>query len=139
MTKTLQAAKLHEIAAVVDAPARHEVDRTFGLPTRLYGATVGLYLGFLSVLGVSFMNSTLAIPMVIFIGIIAAGFGVPMLWARMRSDHDSRALSWSRFASEGIDTLTGRLTAGEATAQVLILPILIFAWAVTIAIIAATV
>ena len=53
------------VAAPAEAPVRHQVesDRNFGLPTALYGATVGCYLGFLVIVGSAFANPVLAIPM----------------------------------------------------------------------------
>ena len=41
------------------------------------------------------------------------------------------ALSWSEFRRLGVMTATGRLDAGQAALQVLILPVLILAWVVT--------
>lgn len=115
------------------------VDRSFELPKVLYGATVALYLGFLAVLAAGFSSPGLIIPMAIFAFFIVAGFGVPALWTRMRPDNPVAPLDWGRFRREGIATLTGRLTAGEAAAQMLVLPVLIFFWGVTTVIIAALV
>ena len=38
--------------AVENANIRQDVDRTFEMPSVLYGATVALYLGFIAILGV---------------------------------------------------------------------------------------
>lgn len=137
MSQRLNFQELRQVAFVTHAPARTKVDRTFGLPTGLYVATVAAYLGFLGVMALAFMNPGLAIPMVIFAGFIIAGFGVPALWTRMNPVNDSRALSWGQFLHRGIETHTGRLTSKEATVQVLILPVLIFVWGVAVAVIAA--
>jgi hypothetical protein len=51
----------------------------------------------------------------------------------------THAVSWSRFLDEGIDTATGRTGALEATTLVLLLPSLIFGWAIAVAVIAAVV
>lgn len=128
-------------AAIVAAPANREtvVDRTFGLPRALYGATVALYLGFIATLGLGFGNPELAIPLANFALLIVAGFGVPALWATIGPAHQSRPLSWGRFAGEGIMTLTGRVTARDAAAQVLILPVLVFVWGVAVLVVAALV
>ncbi len=53
--------------------------------------------------------------MAIFALFVVAGFGVPRMWVRMKPDNGHRPLSWSRFMSEGIDTLTGRVD-GKAAA-----------------------
>ena len=115
------------------------VDRSFELPRALYVATASLYLGFIAVLGLGFATPGLLIPMAIFTLFIVAGFGIPAVWVRMQPDNPVSPLDWSRFRRQGIATLTGRLTAGEAAAQMLVLPILIFAWGITCVIIAALV
>lgn len=129
-------------ARIVDAPVpavkAPEIDRSFNLPKELYIGTVAGYLGFLAILAAAFMNPVLAIPMVIFAFFIVAGFGVPTIWTRLKGN-DSKPISMGRFENEGIMTLTGRLSAREASVQVLILPVLVVLWACAVAIIAAIV
>lgn len=145
MSQFIAREALHTTADIVAAPAtataraviREEIDRTFDLPTGLYIATAALYLGFIGVMAAAFGNAELAIPLVIFALFIVAGFGVPTLWARMDPTKTQRALTFGALKNRGIMTATGRLSAGAATAQVLVLPILIFAWGVAIAFIAA--
>ena len=48
-------------------------------------------------------------------------------------------MSWSRFQAHGVRTLYGHSKAGDATVQVLILPVLIFAWGIAVVTIAALV
>lgn len=115
------------------------VDRTFELPASLYKLTVGLFLGFIALMAVSFPNMELVIPMVIFAFFIVAGFGIPTIWATMRPDHPEKPKSWSRFQADGIQTGTGKTSASAATIQVLILPVLIFLWGVAAVSIAALV
>ena len=76
---------------------------------------------------------------VVFTFFIVAGFGLPTIWTRMRPENDKSAKSWTRFASEGIMTHTGRLAAKDATIQVLILPVLVLLWGFAVVTIAATV
>lgn len=133
-----------QIAAQADihaqAPrASHEVDRTFALPKALYAATVALYLGFIATMALTFSGTELVLPYAAFILIIVAGFGVPTVWARMAPETKSAAASWTRFQHDGIMTGSGRTSARDATVQVLILPVLIFLWGVSAAIIAALV
>lgn len=74
--------------------------------------------------------------MAIFGLFVIAGFGVPTIWTRLKTNSTAMPLSWGKFARNGIMTHTGRLSAGEATIQMLILPVLIVLWglaAVTIA------
>lgn len=115
------------------------VDRSFELPGALYAATVALYLGFLAVMAIGLATPGLLIPMVVFALFIIAGFGLPMIWVKMRPANTAAALDWARFQRHGIVTMTGRIKAGEAAAQMLVLPILIFAWAVLCVTVAALV
>ncbi len=128
------------IAAQADVhaamPVAHEVDRTFELPTALYGATVACYLAFLGITAAAFSSPGLILPMAIITFLIAAGFGVPTVWARMDPAKLAQAKSWTRFQRDGIKTLTGHNTAGEATVQVLILPALIVVWGLAVVTIA---
>lgn len=139
MTQRLTRQELQALA-IVTAPAVRtptRVDRNFGLPTGLYVATVGLYLAFIAVMAVTFMNPELAIPVVIFAGFVLMAFGLAACWTKMQPDNDTAPLSWGQFASRGIDTLSGRLTANEAAVQVLTLPVLILGWGLAVAVIVA--
>ena len=139
------------IAAQADVhvamPAAHEahaVDQTFELPPALYAGTVGCYLAFLGITAAAFGNTELIIPMVIFAFFIIAGFGIPTTWSKLvpptlAAKPRAKAKSWTRFQRDGINTLTGHNTAGEATVQVLILPALIVAWGLAVVTIAALV
>ena len=93
----------------------------------------------LAVTALGFSSPELIIPMVIFTFFIVAGFGVPAIWTRIAPEPADKALGWAKFKREGIATLTGRNTAGQATVQVLILPVLLLAWGVAVVTIAALV
>jgi hypothetical protein len=129
-------------ARIVEQPTRvrHQVeaDRNFGLPTALYGATVGCYLGFLLIVGSAFANPVLAIPMAIFVLFIVAGFGIPAIWTRL-AGNSSQPQTLGEFEARGIMTHTGRLAPRDATVQVLILPVLLVVWGLIVAVIAAIV
>jgi ABC-type dipeptide/oligopeptide/nickel transport system permease component len=131
-------------ARVVDQPAvatvRHQVesDRNFGLPTALYGATIACYLGFLAIVGTAFANPLLAIPMAAIVLLVVAIFGVPAIWTRLKGN-TSEPETLGEFEAKGIMTNTGRLSAAEASAQVLVLPVLLVFWGIAIAVIAAIV
>ena len=77
--------------------------------------------------------------MAIFTLFIVAGFGLPALWTRIGPEHGGRNMSWAQLSSKGIATHTGRVTARDAMAQVLILPALIFCWGIVTVTIAALV
>lgn len=115
------------------------VDRTFELPVVLYAVTVGLFLAFLGVMTIGFGNPELALPMVLFAVSIIAGFGICAIWASMRPEKERRAMNWSAFSRTGIQIATGRITATEASVQVLMLPVLIFLWGIAAVVIAALV
>ena len=129
-------------ARIVDlpAPVRHQIetDRNFGLPNALYGATIACYLGFLVIVGSAFANPVLAIPMAVIVLLIVAFFGVPAVWTRLKGNVSEPA-TLGEFERRGIMTNTGRLSAGEASAQVLVLPVLLVVWGLAVAVIAAVV
>ena len=115
------------------------VDRSFELPTALYGWTAALFLGFMAVMALGFAHPELALPIAVIVLLIVAFFVVPALWALMAPESSRPAKSWSRFQREGIQTPFGRTTARDATVQVLILPVLIFLWGIATVTIAALV
>ena len=139
MVARIRKAEVLAHADIVAAPQRACTDRTFELPPALHIATALLFIGFVSVLSFAFRNPEMAVPWGIFVFFIAAGFGVPALWTRMKPE-DSRtpAMTWAQFAEQGIDTATGRTGSVEATTLVLLLPSLILFWAIAVAVIAAT-
>lgn len=144
MTRRIDHAQLFAAKEIVAAPARIDAractDRTFELPPALHVTMALLFLGFVTVLSAAFATPGLAIPYAVFVAFIIAYFTVPALWARMRPEESrTKALSWFEFRENGIETMTGRTAAGEATALVLVLPFLIFCWAIAVAIIAAAV
>lgn len=142
MTQMLHNELFAQIAIVhKEHPAirRGYFDQTFELPGGLYAASLALFVGFLGVMTLGFGNPGLVIPMAIF-GIFFAGFfGIPVLFVREAPDQSAKAMSWGRFKSHGIETLTGHLPAGEAAVQMLILPVLILVWGIACVTIAALV
>lgn len=140
MSMQIPSAELAEMARIAKQPQLYTiVDRTFGLPTALFGISVAAYFGFLAVMVLAFGTSELAIPMAIFIVYIVMAFGVPAMWTQIGPDDGTQRLSWSAFRRNGVMTHYGPVGAGAAMAQVLILPLAILAWGVAIAIIAAVV
>ena len=139
MSKHHSTAELQRIATATAAPVRTRVDRSFGLPSGLYYATVGLYVAFIGIMTTAFHNPELILPLSVIVGSIIFGFGVNRTWAAMKPENDSKPATWGQFASSGVQTLSGHLTASEASIQVLMLPVLIFFWGVSVAVIAAVV
>lgn len=105
------------------------VDRNFELPNRLYAAMAVLFFAAAGVMALGFSAPGMIVPTGIIAVFIAMFFAVPAIWARLKPENPQRATSWARFRQHGIMTPYGRSTAGAATVQVLILPVLIFVWA----------
>ena len=138
MVARIRKAEVLAQAEIVAAPQRACTDRSFELPPAIHIATALLFIGFVSVLSLAFRNPEMAVPWGVFVFFIAAFFTVPALWTRMKPEESrTPALTWTRFAEQGIDTATGRTSATEATILVLLLPFLILCWAIAIATIAA--
>lgn len=111
-------------------PTRH-----FDLPPLLHGATLALFLTYLGAMGATFAGDRMPIVLAICAISVIGMFVVPALFQLMGPRHVDRPMSLSAFARDGIDCLTGRLSAGQASVQVLIMPVLILAWGIAIAII----
>ena len=142
MVQKLTREQLAEHAIIHDAPVYRRnapLDRSFELPTALYAATASLFLAFVAIMAVGFANPNMILPTAIFALFIIAGFSVPALWVRLQPENPVQAKSWAEFRAHGIQTATGRVGAGAATAQVLILPVLVVLWGVTTVTIAAIV
>ena len=127
-------------AVVHQSPsARNEVDRTFELPAVTYKLAAGLYFAFIAIMSVSFGNPQLVIPMAICVIFVTMFFAMPTIWVKMKPASRSKSLTWGQLHTKGVATLTGRLSARDAMAQVLVLPVLIVFWALAVGVIAATV
>ena len=141
MTRRLDHAELLVRQELVAPPMlRACTDRGFELPTGVYVAMAAMFLGFVGVLSFAFRNPEMAVPFGVFVAFIVAFFVVPGLWARMKpADSRTRALDWSRFMAEGVETATGHSSGREAAVLALLLPFLILCWAIAVAVIAALV
>ena len=94
-----------------------------------------LFAGFVAVLSLSFRGGHMAVIYGVIFAFIAAFFAVPAMFPAMAPDRKKR-LSWFDVQDRGIQTATGRSTAGEATVLVLLLPFLIFCFGMAVAAIA---
>lgn len=115
-------------------PAPH----VFDLHPMLHVAVFGGFFVYLGIMWSAFADPGLAIPFVIFAFFIAAFFVVPAIWAWMAPAAGARE-SWADFLREGMDTGSGRLSAGSAVAQVMIMPAMLILWGLAVAVIRATV
>jgi hypothetical protein len=124
---------------IVAAPAQRACDdQSFELPKRLYVAMAALFSGFVAVLSLSFRGGHMAVVYGVIFAFIAAFFAIPAMFTAIAPDR-KKALSWAAFRVRGIRTATGRSSAGEATVLVLLLPFLIFCFAIAVATIRALV
>jgi hypothetical protein len=137
MVVRLDKAQLLARSEVVPAPAAQAwQDYTFELPPALHFATGALFIGFVSVLSLAFANPEMAVPFGIFIAFIGAFFAVPAIFVRSAPEGSARARRWADFMEKGVAVEHGRCTGREASILVLMLPVLIFCWALAIATIA---
>ena len=115
------------------------VDRNFELPTGLYVIMAALFFAAAGVMAFGFAAPGMVVPTGIIAVFIVMFFAVPAMWVRMKPENPQRATSWQRFKQEGVMTPYGRSTAGAATVQMLILPVLILFWGIAVVTIAAVV
>jgi hypothetical protein len=108
------------------------------MPTPLFVAMAALFFGFLAVMTIGFANPGLAVPMAINFVFLTAFFAVPVLFVRAPQGGKT-ALRWSQFMKAGIETATGHSSGVEAAVLTLLLPLLIFLWAMAFVVIAALV
>jgi hypothetical protein len=139
VSKKIDRIALAEAAIVHANPPRNEVDRTLGLPTRLYVATAACYFGFLAIMSLALMELRLAIPMAICFIFVAMFAGAVAKWVRMDPPNSASALSWAAFQHRGIYINTGHIAARDAIAQVLTVPLMILGWGVFIAVLVASI
>ena len=140
MTRLVSQEVLAARAEIIESPApRACEDHSFELPTAIYAAMGLLFLGFVTVLGAASANASMVVPLGVIVAFLAAFFAIPAIFTRAAPSENAGALSWARFAERGIETATGRESAASATVLVLLLPFLIFCFAIAIATIAALV
>ena len=120
---------------VAAPPARACDDQSFELPSRLYVAMAALFAGFVGVLSLAFRGGHMAVVYGVIFAFIAAFFAIPAMFPAI-APSGKRPLSWTMFRMRGIETATGRTSAREATALVLLLPFLIFCFGMAVAAIA---
>ncbi len=117
---------------------RNRGERAFELHPAVHFMLIGAYFAFAGILCATFMGRDLVIPAAVFAIGIASLFLTPGLWARVNSDNGLRKQSWAEFLQEGVECITGRLTAGQALAQILVLPGLMVGLALVFAVVKAT-
>lgn len=137
MTRSIHQAELLAQDEIVASPQPRACnDRSFEMPSAIYGMMAALFFGFMAVMAVGFSHPEMVVPMGINFAFLTAFFAVPAVVVNASVD-GRRALLWSEFMRKGIETATGRSSGGEAAILVLLLPFLVFCWAVAIVVIAA--
>ena len=127
-----------DIRPVAAPHLRNRGERVFDLHPAVHMALLGLYLSFAGILLTSFMGKDLVVPAAIVVIGILSLFITPGLWSRIAGD-DLRKQTLSEFFQEGMECITGRLTAGQALAQIMVLPGLMVGLAIVFAVLKATV
>lgn len=132
MTRHIDEARLLARDEIVPGPAvRGSEDHGFELPPAVFRAMAALFFGFLAVLTVGLSEPHLVVPMGVNFFFLTAFFAVPAILVGVTQD-EARRLRWSEFMRKGIETATGHSTGAEAVVLVLMLPALIFFFAVAI-------
>ena len=141
MTVRHQPAVLLQRDEIVAPPVGRACDdHSFEFPTAIYGAMAALLFGFMAVMAIGLAAPGLAVPMGINFAFLIAFFAVPAIFVNGSPEHvGSRALRWSDFMREGVDTATGRTPGGEALVLTLMLPFLILCWGLAVVTIASLV
>ena len=137
MVVRLDKAQLDLRSEIVAPPVAAWQDYSFELPPGLHLATAALFLGFVGVLSLAFASPGMAVPFGIFVAFIAAFFSVPAIFIRKAPEGSARAKGWAEFMEDGIAIQHGRCGGRDAAVLVLVLPVLIFCWALAIAVITA--
>lgn len=140
MTRRLDHAQLLVRQEIVTPPSLGSCnDQTFELPPILYIATAALFFGFVTVLSLAF-NTHMLVSWGVIAVFITAFFAVPTIFAHQSVEEERpRALRWSEFLESGVATATDHASASQATVLVLLLPFLIFCFAIAVATISAVV
>jgi Flp pilus assembly protein TadB len=141
MTVQRPAAQLAAKARVLgspEAPRPNRRPRVFDMHPAVHLSVFGAWGVFVAILATAFMGPDLVVPAGILAVSVVALFATPALWGRVVPDEGGRRQSWAEFLDEGVDCITGRLTAGQALAQILVLPALLVGVALFFAILKAT-
>lgn len=126
----------HEIVAPpAIAEERSCTDQNFGLPVAIYLAMFGFFAAAIAVLALAFGTNMIVTYAIIF-ALLIAFFGVPTLMVRTSPTMQAKAMSCTHLRFRGIATATGQSSAGQAVVLSLLLPFVVFAWAVSVTVIA---
>ncbi len=139
MTRRIEHARLLAREEVVSSPVpRACEDHGFELPPAIFRTMAALFFGFLGVLAIGLAEPQLVVPMGVNFVFLTAFFAIPAIFVGA-SQGEARHMRWSEFMRNGIETATGHNSGREAATLVLVLPALIFLFALAIVTIVALV
>lgn len=133
MSQRIDQQRLQQIAIITGAPVRPAADRSSGSVAGLYAAFIGLYLVSIAMMASVFLDSTVAVPMVFLAGVVVLAFGLAGHCVIREAGIEALTAKLAQLVTQGIDTLSGRLTAGSTTVRALTLPVLILGGGLTAA------
>ena len=147
MSNRIPAGQIEAQARIVAAPApaaamplrRNRGERVFDIHPGVHLITAAAYFAFVGILAAAFTGPEMIVPTAIILIGVASLFVTPALWTRVVPDDGLRKQSWAEFMREGVECITGRLTGGQALAQILTLPVLVVGLAVAMVIIKASI
>ncbi|HET6536118.1 MAG TPA: hypothetical protein VFG41_08045 [Sphingomicrobium sp.] len=123
---------------IVDSPpARACIDQSFELPTGIFIGMAAMFTGTVAVLSLA-MHGHMGVSFAVIFAFLAAFFVIPAIFVGSAPD-SSGSIGWSEFLRKGIKTESGHSSGRSAALLVLMLPFLIFCFAITIAMIVALV
>lgn len=140
-THTAAAAEIHAQPPVPTRPALRRNARAphvFDLPPVLHVALFGGVGVYLAIMWAAFATRELILPFAIFAVFLAGAFLVPAWWARV-APPAGETERWADFVRDGVESYTGRVPAGAAAVQVLIMPAMLIGWGLVVALIRALV
>ncbi|HET8749156.1 MAG TPA: hypothetical protein VFM42_00300 [Sphingomicrobium sp.] len=121
---------------IADSPtARACTDQNFELPSGIFIAMAFLFAGTVAVLSLA-LPGHMGVSFAVIFAFLAAFFVIPAIFVAS-APGTSGAVRWSEFMRKGIKTGSGHSSGGSAALLVLMLPFLIFCFAVVIATIVA--
>lgn len=138
--RTRQLAPAPHLAPVALPNIRRELEtRHFDLPVSLHAGFFGLFLAYLGIMFLGFQSPGLIIPMAIFIVFTVGFYVLPALWAGMKPHHVDTPLGLAALMQQGLMTHTGWCRGKDVASQVMLMPVVLVGWGLTVVTIAALV
>jgi hypothetical protein len=121
---------------IAQSPAERAcTDQSFELPGGVFIAMAALFAGTVAVLSLA-LPGHMGVSFAIIFAFLVAFFAIPAIFVGA-APGTSGAIRWSEFMRKGITTGSGHSSGGSAALLVLMLPFLIFCFAIAVAMIVA--